>query len=96
MSASTRRSGEGRALESLFASGHAADIVLAALALEALWLLRRGWKVGHLLTMLLPAALIVLGLRAALVGAAWPWISLPIALSFPVHLADVMRRAKVR
>ncbi|MGE8133361.1 hypothetical protein ACQKO5_07125 [Novosphingobium subterraneum] len=79
-------------MEALFASGHAADIVLAALLLEALWLRLRGWKVADLLTMLLPAALIVVGLRAALVGADWPWISAPIALSFPVHIADVVRR----
>lgn len=76
----------------LFASGHAADIVLAALALEALLLRWRGWSGVDLLTMLLPAGLIVLGLRAALVGAEWPWISAPIALSFPVHIADVLRR----
>lgn len=81
-------------MEALFASGHAADIVLAALLLEALWLRWRGWSVGDLLTMLLPAALIVVGLRAALVGADWPWISAPIALSFPVHIADVMRRRR--
>lgn len=81
-------------MEALFASGHAADIVLAALLLEALWLWLRGWKVADLLTMLLPAALIVVGLRAALVGADWPWISAPIALSFPVHIADVVRRRR--
>ncbi|WP_240946513.1 hypothetical protein [Novosphingobium sp. ERW19] len=81
-------------MEALFASGHAADIVLAALLLEALWLRLRGWKVADLLTMLLPAALIVVGLRAALVGADWPWISAPIALSFPVHIADVVRRRR--
>jgi len=83
-------------MESLFASGHAADIVLAALLIEGIWLALRGWPLRSLITMLLPAALIVLGLRAALVGAAWPWISLPIALSFPVHLADVIARARKR
>jgi hypothetical protein len=83
-------------LETLFATGHAADIVLAALLLEALWLRWRGWRVGDLLTMLLPAGLIVVGLRAALVGAEWPWISAPIALSFPVHIADVLRRSRRR
>lgn len=81
-------------MEALFSSGHAADIVLMALAVEGLWLALRGWPLRTLLTMLLPAALIVLGLRAALVGAAWPWISLPIALSFPVHLADVIGRSR--
>lgn len=83
-------------MESLFASGHAADIVLAALLIEGIWLALRGWPLRSLITMLLPAALIVLGLRAALVSAAWPWISLPIALSFPVHLADVIARARKR
>lgn len=83
-------------MEALFASGHAADIVLAALLIEGLWLGNRGWPLRTLLTMLLPAGLIVLGLRAALVGAAWPWISLPIALSLPVHLADVLARSRKR
>lgn len=83
-------------MEALFPSGRAADIVLAALLIEGLWLAKRGWPLRTLLTMLLPAALIVLGLRAALVGAAWPWISLPIALSFPVHIADVFSRSRKR
>lgn len=81
-------------MEALFSSGHAADIVLAALLIEAIWLRWQGWHVGDLLPMLLPAALIVVGLRAALVGAAWWWISAPIALSFPVHIADVVRRGR--
>ncbi|MBC2668514.1 hypothetical protein ACFOON_07230 [Novosphingobium piscinae] len=79
-------------MESLFASGHAADVILAALALEAAWLRARGWPLGTITAMLLPAALIVLGLRAALVGSAWPWIALPLALSLPAHLADLARR----
>ncbi|MEL0211402.1 MAG: hypothetical protein VW935_07385 [Novosphingobium sp.] len=81
-------------MEALFSSGHAADIVLAALLIEAIWLGWRGWSVGDLLPMLLPAALIVVGFRAALVGADWWWISAPIALSFPVHIADVVRRGR--
>lgn len=81
-------------MEALFSSGHAADVMLAVLALEGLLLGWRGWPAGRLLPMLLPAALIVLGLRGALVGAAWPWIALPLALSFPVHLLDVARRGR--
>lgn len=75
-------------MQAYFASGHAADVMLAALALEAAWLLARGRRLGLVLVMLGPAALIVLGLRAALVGAPWPWIALPLALSLPIHLAD--------
>ena len=77
----------------LFASGHAADLVLAVLAIEAAWLrLGRGWGWGKLVGLLGPAALIVLGLRAALTGADWLWIALPLALSLPLHLIDLRSR----
>ena len=74
------------------ASGHAADFVLAVLAIEALILLRAGRALIDVALLLVPAMLMMLGLRAALVGAAWPWIALPLAASFPVHLADLRRR----
>lgn len=80
----------------LFESGHAADIVLAVLAAEALWLRTRGWQASQLLGLLGPAALMVLGLRAALTGAEWYWVSLPVALAFPLHLMDLRERARVR
>lgn len=76
-----------------FASGRAADVMLALLALELLWLWR--WRKASLVTALgvvLPGALIVLGLRGALVGAAWPLIALPLALALPAHLLDLARR----
>jgi len=76
----------------LFASGHAADLILAVLAIEAVLLIRRGAAPLAALLALGPAVLIVLGLRAALTGAPWPWIALPLAASLPVHLADLARR----
>ena len=77
----------------LFASGHAADCVLGVLAIEALWLRgARRWGWGAILGLLGPAALIVLGLRAALVGADWWWIALPLAASLPLHLMDLRAR----
>ncbi|MFM7349045.1 MAG: hypothetical protein ACKO01_06095 [Erythrobacter sp.] len=82
-------------IEDLFASGHAADAVLAVLVLEAAWLRwGKGWRWGQVLGLLGPAALIVLGLRAALVGAAWGWIALPLAASLPLHLMDLRGRLK--
>jgi hypothetical protein len=76
-----------------FASGHAADLILGVLLVEALWLrLARGWGWGAIAGLLGPAALIVLGLRAALTGAAWWWIALPLAASLPLHLADLRSR----
>jgi len=81
-------------MEWLFSSGHAADIVLAALAGEAAFLRLRGWTMARIAAVLGPAALIVLGLRAALVSASWYWIAAPIAASFPLHLIDL--RARLR
>jgi hypothetical protein len=40
----------------------------------------------------LPAVLMMIALRAALTGMAWPYISLPLVLAFPVHLYDLKRR----
>ena len=83
-------------LAAFFASGHAADLVLAVLVLEALILLRAGRPAIDIALLLLPGACMMLSLRAALVGASWPWIALPLAASVPVHLADMLRRAKRR
>lgn len=81
----------------LFASGHAADVILAVLCAEALWLRwQRGWGWGAVLGLLGPAALIVLGLRAALTGAAWWWIAVPLAASLPLHLMDLRSRLAAR
>ena len=38
--------------------------------------------------------LIVLALRAALTGADWPAIALPLALALPVHLFDLRGRLR--
>lgn len=78
----------------LFSSGHAADLVLLALLAEACFLKTRGWPVTRIIAVLGPAALIVLGLRAALVGAPWPWIAAPIAASLPLHLIDLRTRLR--
>jgi hypothetical protein len=76
-----------------FASGHAADLILGVLLIEAAWLrLGRGWSWAALAGLLGPAALIVLGLRAALVGADWWMVALPLAASLPLHLMDLRKR----
>ena len=80
-------------MEWLFASGHAADLILGVLVIEAAWLrIARGWSGAAILGLLGPAALIVLGLRAALVDADWWWIALPLAASLPLHLMDLRSR----
>lgn len=78
-----------------FASGLAVDIVLAILLLEYAWLtLGRRMTALDAALALLPGALMMLALRAALTGAPWMWIALPLAASFPVHLADLARRIR--
>lgn len=82
-------------MEWLFASGHAADLVIGVLAIEGAWLrLARGWRWGAIAALLGPAVLMMLGLRAALTGADWWWIALPLAASLPLHLMDLNSRIK--
>jgi hypothetical protein len=80
-------------VEWLIRSGHAVDLVLLVMLAEAVWLhVRRAVPLLALSLALLPGALILLAARAALTGAPWPLIALPLALSFPVHLWDLKRR----
>ena len=78
----------------LFASGHAVDIVLAVIAMELRWLVARGgWSATDAALRLAPGALMLMGLRSALVGLPWYWIALPLLGSFPIHLLDLARQA---
>lgn len=63
------------------------------LTLEFVWLVvaRRRTAVGAL-SALLPGACLVLALRFALTGAAWPWAVLAVTASLPAHLWDLRRR----
>ena len=79
----------------LFASGHAADVVLAVMGIELFWLVIAGrWPLTQALLRLTPGALMVVALRAALIGCDWRWVALPLLLSFPVHLTDLARRQR--
>jgi hypothetical protein len=79
-------------MEQFFASGHAVDVVLAVLAIEAIWLKARGERWADIWPALLPAVLMMLGLRSALTGMTWPFIALPLAAAFPIHIIDLRRR----
>ena len=79
-----------------FASGHAVDVVLAVLAIEALLLKFRGAAWPEIAGALLPAVLMMIALRSALTGQAWPLVAIPLALSFPAHIYDLRRRKFLR
>ena len=67
--------------------------MIAVIAIEfGLLVTRAGWSATAAALRLGPAVLMMLALRSSLIGADWPWIALPLALSFPLHLADLRRR----
>ncbi len=86
--------------ESFFDNGHAVDLVLAVLAVEFIVLVARDAKQGRraavvdLFFAMSPGACLLLALRAALTGASWPWIAAFLTASFPVHIADLVRRRR--
>jgi hypothetical protein len=78
-------------------SGRAVDVVLLVIVIEFVVLvsLRVGQRrraAVDLFFALMPGAILLLAIRAALVGAEWPWVALLIAASFPFHLIDLTRR----
>lgn len=76
-----------------FASGRAADLIAAILVAELIWLLvGRKLSIGDAASAVLPGLLLALALRAALTGAAWPWIAGPLALAGVAHMWDLRRR----
>jgi hypothetical protein len=79
-------------MTALFASGHAVDIVLAVILAEAVLLVVQRRPIAGVALALLPGALMLLAVRAALTGMNWPWIAAALALSFPAHLLDLRRR----
>jgi hypothetical protein len=72
-----------------------ADVVLAALVLEGAWLmLRQRRPLWDVVLILGPGAMLVMALRLALAGAAWPIIGATLFASLPLHLIDLARRPK--
>lgn len=79
-------------MSALFASGLVVDAILAVLAIEAAILLLARRNALDVTLALLPGAMLLLALRAALTGADALWVAAFLAASFPVHLADLARR----
>ncbi len=85
-------------LEDWLHSGHAIDFMLAVVALEvlalALWRRRDaralGWR--ELVGPVLAGVLLLLGLRAVLLGRSATEVMLWLTASFPAHLFDLRLR----
>ena len=85
-------------MNQLFRSGVAIDAILLFVAIEfaalGIWHRRtgRGPSALALAPNLAAGACLLLAVRAALVGSAWPWIAGPITLSLVAHLLDLRAR----
>lgn len=83
-------------IESFFASGYVADLVLVVMAVEVVvlfTLMRRGIIGIAFRTYLfgvVAGGCIVLALRLALTGGQWPLIALALAFSFAAHIVEVL------
>jgi hypothetical protein len=85
-------------MQAFFSSGHVVDLILAIIVVEygvLAWGGRGlGFRAGLLdrLLALAPGVCLLLALRAALTGAAWPWVAAWLTASLPLHLVDAIRR----
>lgn len=83
-------------IESLFATGHAADLVLIVMVVEAviLFLLVQRGKIQlpyrTYISGVIAGGLIIFALRQALTGGSYVGIAIALALSFVAHLAELL------
>ncbi len=75
-----------------FTSGHAVDLVFVFMAVEALILIMMKRQSMTVALTIMPGALMMLALRAALTGAGWQWVAIWLTVSLPLHLADLRHR----
>ena len=79
-------------LAAFFTSGHAVDLVLAFMVIEAIVLILIKRPALTVVLTILPGAAMMLALRAALSGADWHWVAIWLTVSLPLHLADLRHR----
>jgi hypothetical protein len=85
-------------VEQFILSGRIVDVALAVLVIEVLWLswryrqTGRGLPPGLLITNAGAGGSLMLALKAALSGAAWPWIVAALLASLAFHVADLRHR----
>ncbi|CAL8977144.1 hypothetical protein RHODGE_RHODGE_00394 [Rhodoplanes serenus] len=84
----------------LFVSGRVIDLILILVVIEAVGLAvlarltRRVPRIGTLLPNLAAGACLLLAVRAALAGAAWPWVAAALLAALVAHLADLGTRLR--
>lgn len=86
-------------LEALFASGRIIDLILVLVLVEAVLLalwprLRGSMSLIDIAGFLLPGVMLMLAVRAALVGAPYTLTAAVLAAAFVFHILDVARRRR--
>ena len=87
-------------LAAWFASGRVVDLVVAVIALEAVVLFVRNRRTGRGPALAetwpnLGAGLaLAMALRAALTGAAWPWLAAALTAAAMAHAIDLGQRIR--
>ena len=90
----------GLTMTELFASGHIVDAILVLVAMEAVLLLIWRRRTGRgpppvaLLCNLASGAALMLAVRAALTGAAWPVVAACLLLSLIAHGSELFLRLR--
>ena len=79
-------------MQTFFTTGHAVDLVLAFMAVQAVVLVIMKRRALTVVLTILPGAVMMLALRAALTGADWQWVAIWLTVSLPLHLADLRHR----
>jgi hypothetical protein len=77
-----------------FSSGHAVDLIIGVLVLEAITLVvMRGPKLlANVASTIAPGVCLLLALRVSMTGGRWQWIAFWLIISFPAHIMDLWRR----
>jgi hypothetical protein len=80
-------------LQAVLVSPHLIDCILAFTVIEGFVVARwRRRSATDVAAMLLPGIFLLLAVRAALAGAAWPWVPAALAVALVAHLADLCVR----
>ncbi len=80
-------------MPTIFTSPHLIDAIVLLTLLEGVVVVRRrGLSLAATLRLLAPGLCLLLALRGALAGAAWPYVPAALAAAGVAHLLDLMGR----
>ena len=88
-------------MAAFFFNGRIVDLIVLFMLAEAITLVtyrlitRRGLNPFDVALMLLPGLLLLLALRAALIGSAWHMIAMLLVLALIAHLGELWRRMRL-